>query len=170
MAVRSSVGDQCAVAVATGFYLSYIPVKLAGGRTWWTGSGLLGTAQGLALAPMIPRSGPFAAIFLTAAIALSSWICGIAERVLNHHDDQRIILDEIVGFWTAIIFLPRTPFLLVSAFVLFRFFDATKLPPVNWLARLPGGAGVVADDIGAGIITNLLIHGAIILWPQILTW
>ncbi|MCH8898497.1 MAG: phosphatidylglycerophosphatase A [Chloroflexi bacterium] len=102
MEVKVSIGERCAVAVATGFYLSYIPVKLAGRRTWWTGSGLLGTAQGLALAPLIPRAGLAAAVFLTAAIALSSWISGVAERVLGHHDDQRIILDEIVGFWPLI--------------------------------------------------------------------
>lgn len=161
MAVKTPLGDRLSVAVATGFYLSYIPVKLAGGRERWTGSGLIGTVVGLALLPLLPQAGPASAVFLAAAIGASCWICGIAERVLKRHDDQRIILDEIVGFWTAVAFLPRTPRVLLAAFVLFRIFDAMKIPPVNLLARLPRGYGIVADDIGAGLIANLLIQGAL---------
>ncbi len=186
MALRSAL-ERASVAVASGFYLSYIPVKLAGarrplqeGRTaalrgrrflarrHWTGSGLIGTACGLILVPLIPGQGAGCAFFMIGAIAASCWLCGVAERVLNRHDDQRIILDEAVGYWTAIAFLPRTPAVLAAAFVLFRVFDAGKIPPVNLLARLPGGIGVVADDVGAGLIANIILQGSLRLWPGVL--
>ena len=89
-------------------------------------------------------------------IVAACGICGSAEKSLKSHDDSRIVLDEIVGFWVAAAWLPRTWTAALTAFVLFRFFDSVKLPPYKWLERLPGGWGVVMDDVGAGIVANLL--------------
>jgi phosphatidylglycerophosphatase A len=61
-----------------------------------------------------------------------------------------------VGYWVAAAWLPRTWQAGLAAFVLFRFFDSVKLPPSRWLERLPGGAGVVMDDVGAGIVSIVL--------------
>ncbi len=157
-------------ALATGLYSSCIPVKLAAalpaplrpGR--WTGSGLLGTAEGLALAPFLPEGTLPLALFLAAASLAACWVCGRAERALGA-DDPRIILDEVVGYWAAVAFLPRTPRVLLACFVLFRALDAAKPPPVRWLERLPGGWGVVADDLGAGLAANLLVRLAMPCWP-----
>lgn len=144
-----------AVFLATGFHLSYIPSKLAAMRGKWTGAGLIGTLEGLALLPLLPEGGWKLWWTLAASVGLASWVCGKAEKALAAHDDSRIVLDEIVGFWVAAALLPRTPAALGAAFVLFRLFDTVKLAPYRWLERLPGGVGVVADDVGAGIFANV---------------
>lgn len=155
-----------AVFLATGGYLSYIPGRLTGRNGKWTGAGLVGTLEGLALLPLMPVSGPGFWTALTAGTALACWICGVAEKALGRHDDPRIVLDEVVGMWAAAAAPPRTAGPMIAAFVLFRFFDAVKLPPYRWLERLPGGLGVVMDDVGAGIVANIgvriLMHGGLL--------
>ena len=79
-----------------------------------------------------------------------------AHRVENFwgHDSQRIVIDEVVGQMIAFILSARTPHSGVSTFVgfvLFRLFDIAKPFPIRRLEKLPGGIGVMADDVGAGI-------------------
>ncbi|MCX5790097.1 MAG: phosphatidylglycerophosphatase A [Elusimicrobia bacterium] len=128
------------------------------GRKRWTGAGFVGTLAGWALWYALPKSsGAYAAV--VAALALAAcWICGVAEEELGVHDDPRIVLDETVGFWVAVAFLPRGAAWLAAGFVLFRVFDAAKLAPCRWLERLPGGWGVVMDDVGAGVMANLILQ------------
>ena len=140
--------------LATGLGISYIAPTGRGRK--WTGAGLLGTMEGLLLWPLLPAAPGLYAAAVAAAVVASCWICGSAERTLQTHDDSRIVLDEIVGFWVAAAWLPRTWTAVGLAFVLFRFFDSVKLPPYKWLERLPGGTGIVMDDVGAGIVANLL--------------
>ncbi len=167
---KKSWGDKASVAVATGLYLSYIPVWLTKGARYadekrWTGAGFIGTLLGWASLYALPEGRwPLAAV-LVVGTAVASAICGRAQTVLGNHDDSRIILDETIGFWAAAAWLPREPRLLLSAFILFRILDAIKLPPYGWLERIPGGAGVVLDDVGAGIVTNLLLRGICVLLP-----
>ena len=146
--------ERASLWLATGLGISYIAP--AGRGRKWTGAGFLGTVEGLLLWPLLPEAtGPYAVI-VALSIAAACWICGSAERTLKTHDDSRIVLDEIVGFWVAAAWLPRTWTAALLAFVLFRFFDSVKLPPYKWLERIPGGTGVVMDDVGAGIVANLL--------------
>jgi len=161
--------DAAATALATGLYLSYIPVKilqsLGHPRGKWTGAGFIGTLEGLALLPLLPASAaPFLAV-VGAAIIAACWICGRAEIALGSHDDSRIVLDEVVGYWTTMALLPKTAPLLAAGFVLFRILDSVKLPPYRWLERLPGGIGVVADDVGAGLVANILLRVALKAFP-----
>lgn len=116
--------------------------------------------------PLLPARGWPLAVVLGAATAMACWICSVAEKALGRHDDPRIVLDEVVGFWFAAALLPQTATSWAAAFVLFRAFDSLKLPPYSWLERLPGGIGVVADDVGAGLVANagvrILMHLGII--------
>ena len=52
----------------------------------------------------------------------------------------------------------RQSIVVLGAFALFRFLDSVKWPPYRWLERLPGGFGVVMDDVGAGVLANLLLQ------------
>ncbi|MBI5629604.1 MAG: phosphatidylglycerophosphatase A [Elusimicrobia bacterium] len=151
---------ELSVALATGFYLSYIPVRWLGGLRpkLGTGAGFVGTLEGLLLAAALPERPWAYALFMLAALPFSVWLCGLAEKALGNHDDPRIVLDEMVGYWTALAFLPRTPLVLGLAFVLFRVFDTIKPPPCRRLAKLPGGWGIVADDLAAGALACLLLH------------
>lgn len=165
--------DEVSTAFATGLYLSYIPGRLlsAAGlsdRRKWTGAGFIGTLEGLALVFLLPRAPAAFCVFWAASTAAACWLCGRAERTLGRHDDSRIILDEIVGYWTAVAFLPWTPRVLAAAFVFFRFFDSVKLPPYRWLERLPGGLGVVADDVGAAVVANLCVRALMTARPGLL--
>jgi phosphatidylglycerophosphatase A len=82
-----------------------------------------------------------------------------AEKILAHHDDPRIVIDEVAGLWVAAIAVPRTLGPMMAALILFRVFDVFKGPWCRWAARAPGGWGVVADDLLAGLLANLLLHG-----------
>ena len=162
--------DSAAAALATGFYLSYIPSTLirffgAPASRKWTGAGLIGTAEGLLALCVLPEEPARFGVVLVLAIVMSCWICGRAEEVLGVHDDPRIVLDEVVGYWTAVAFLPRTGRVLAAAFVLFRILDSVKLPPYRWLERLPGGIGVVADDVGAAVVANVIVRILLSYWP-----
>jgi phosphatidylglycerophosphatase A len=115
----------------------------------------MGTVEGLALWFLLPSApGPYGAVVFACAAA-ACWICGRADRALGTHDNPRIVLDEVVGMWIAAAGLPREARPALLAFVLFRLFDSVKLPPYRWLERLPGGIGVVADDLGAGLVASL---------------
>lgn len=145
--------DRLCVVLATGLGISYIAP--AGRARKWTGAGFLGTLEGLLLWPLLPRDPAIYAAVVAAVAVAASWACGRAEKALGTHDDPRIVLDEVVGFWVAAAWLPRTWTAGLIAFAFFRLFDSVKLPPYRWLERLPGGAGVVADDLGAGVVANL---------------
>lgn len=143
--------------VATGARISYIALPSVGGRKW-TGAGFLGTLEGAALWWFLPETPvPYAVVVLALTVA-ACWICGRAEAVLGRHDDPRIVLDEVVGFWWAAAFLPRTGPAALAAFAAFRVCDTLKPPPVRRLERLPGGVGIVADDVGAAVIANLAVN------------
>ena len=94
------------------------------------------------------------ALAIGCAIALSSRACDI----LRQKDPQVIVIDEVVGFLLAN-FLSLGKFsVLITSFILFRFFDIVKIFPASRLERLPGGAGVVLDDVAAGIYTFVIVQ------------
>ncbi len=81
------------------------------------------------------------------------------ERMLKEKDSSHIVIDEFAGYALSILIVPQTFFYLLAAFLLFRFFDILKPPPIRWMERnLPGGAGIVADDLMAGVYTNLALQ------------
>lgn len=148
--------DRACVVLATGLGISYIALPAAGRK--WTGAGFLGTIEGLILWFLLPVAPvPYAAV-VVAVSAAACWICGRADKALGTHDSPRIVLDEVVGYWVAAAGLPREARAALAAFAAFRLFDSVKLPPYRWLERLPGGLGVVADDLGAGLVANLLVR------------
>jgi len=174
------LANRLAVLLATGLYLSYIPskffdavaragdvkgfwIRMKGRR--WTGSGLVGALEGLALVSFLPAQPLKLGAFLAVATATACWVCDRAEKAFGVRDDARIVLDEVVGFWTAVAFLPATSAVWIAGFVLFRLLDAVKLPPYRWLDRLPGGLGVVADDVGAGLAANVVLRALLAFVP-----
>lgn len=82
-----------------------------------------------------------------------------AEILLNEKDSGHIVIDEFAGYGVSIFMLPGTLFFLIAAFLLFRLFDILKPPPIRWIERtLPGGSGIVADDLMAGVYANLVLQ------------
>lgn len=151
--------DRFCLLIATGFHLSYIPWRLLKdsalvGNRRWSGAGLVGTAIGWAGLYALPE-GPWFWPVLALGTMFACWTAGRADRVLGGHDDPRIVVDETVGYWAAAAGLSRDFKTLAAAFVIFRIFDATKPPPCRRLEELPGGVGVVMDDMMAGLYANL---------------
>ncbi|MEW6109801.1 MAG: phosphatidylglycerophosphatase A [Nitrospirota bacterium] len=82
-----------------------------------------------------------------------------AERLLGEKDSRKIVIDELIGFYVAAFYLPESPVFIVAAFLLFRFFDILKPLPINKLEKaLSHGFGIMADDILAGIFTNVILQ------------
>jgi phosphatidylglycerophosphatase A len=135
------------------------------------------TAGGAGFAPVAPgTAGTLVAVPLawalaglslpvyaavTAGVTLLAIACaGIADRSWGTHDSGRIVIDEVAGYLVTMALVPRDRLLpLAAGFLLFRLLDITKPPPARWIdRRLPGGAGVVLDDVTVGV------YGAALLW------
>ena len=143
-----------AVWLATGFGLGYLPIAPA---TWAS----FAVAAALALFTL---RGPLDPVVLTVALGISVlagvWSSGVAERTLGH-DAKPIVIDEIAGMLLSVWLLPlgSRPFLtLFLAFAFFRVFDIWKPGPIRSSQRLPGGWGIVIDDLLAGAATNLTLR------------
>ncbi len=74
------------------------------------------------------------------------------------HDPSKVVVDEMVGLWVAMLGIPLTWPWLLAAFVLFRIFDIWKPLGIKRAEALPGGWGVMADDVLAGIYSGILLH------------
>lgn len=148
--------------IASGFFISYIPVRLLPG-TKFSGAGLWGTALAFLFVPLLPENPVFFSAFISAFLIFSIWICARASRSYDAHDDPRIVLDEIAGYWVAIAFLPREIPVLLAAFACFRILDTLKPGPIRKLDSLKGGLGVVSDDVLCGIIANLTVRAGLLL-------
>ena len=82
-----------------------------------------------------------------------------AEKILKEKDSKKIIIDEFIGFYVSVFYLPKTFGFVIAAFILFRFFDILKPLFISKLEKtLSNGLGVMADDILAGIYTNMILQ------------
>ena len=75
----------------------------------------------------------------------------------NDHDPSYIVIDEWVGQWVALSFIPVNLNFAMVGFILFRFFDITKIGPVKYFEKIPGALGVMSDDIAAGLMSAIVI-------------
>jgi phosphatidylglycerophosphatase A len=145
------------LALASGAFVSYIPAWMMKHRRL-TGAGLVGTFWGVVFLNKLPlEAGPSFIVWL-AVVAISIAVSDAAEEYLGVKDDPRIVIDEFIGYWTAVLFLPRSSFVMVGAFVLFRIFDSWKPLGIARLGQLRGGWGIVLDDLAAGVAANLCLQ------------
>ena len=103
----------------------------------------------------------FSFIFLLIIIYPSIKLAGSAEKFYNTKDPQQVVIDEVLGYWTGVLFIPFSFSYAIIAFILFRFFDITKPFPARSFESLHGGFGIIMDDIIAGIYTLVCMHGMI---------
>jgi phosphatidylglycerophosphatase A len=94
-----------------------------------------------------------------ALIALGIIASQAYEAQSGRHDSQEIVIDEVVGYLITMTWLPVTWQSAVIGFLVFRFFDILKPPPIRQLDRkVPGGFGVMVDDIAAGIMGSVVMQ------------
>ena len=99
------------------------------------------------------------AIIAAALVAPGIWSAGVMARVVGRKDPSIVVVDEVIGQWIVIAAAPVINWKsMLAAFILFRLFDIWKPPPVRQLESLPGGWGIVADDIMAGV------YGAVVIF------
>ena len=83
------------------------------------------------------------------------------EKQLNQKDPGILVIDEVVGVMIGLWGLPLTWPVAIIGFFLFRAFDMFKIYPINRLEALPGGWGIMLDDVLAELYTNIALHLAI---------
>jgi phosphatidylglycerophosphatase A len=91
-------------------------------------------------------------------LAFAIPICSYLERILKVKDPGFIVIDEVVGIMISLMGLPLTWPIVIVGFFLFRAFDMFKIYPINRLESLPGGFGIMLDDVMAGLYTNIILH------------
>jgi phosphatidylglycerophosphatase A len=139
---------------ATGFGSGYAPLA----------PGTAGTLVGIPLYLVFSvMPWPLWLITIIAFTCLAWYVSEEAEKLFGRKDAQCIVIDEIAGLqWTLFLIAP-TAFHVFSGFVLFRLFDILKPFPARLFQdRLPGGLGVVADDLAAGVYANAVLQ--LLLW------
>ncbi len=137
--------------IATWFGCGYVP----------KGPGTAGSLGAVVCAAFAPG---YIWWMLAAMFLPSIWAANAYASSRGGKDPQEVVVDEVIGQWIALAGATHlssvTPWIL--AFGLFRLFDIYKPPPVRQLEKLPGGIGIVMDDVMAGI------YGAVVM--RLLGW
>jgi len=133
------------ILIGSGLFSGFIPVAPATFSCiisiilWW----------------LIPAKIPY------IIIGLSLFIMGIfiSDRLSKiwGNDPKKVTIDEYASFLLPLYFTPKSFIPLLIAFVLFRFFDIVKPPPIRSLEKLPGGWGIMLDDLLAAVYTTIII-------------
>lgn len=132
------------------FGLGYIPVA----------PGTFGTLGAFFMWAVFLRGiSSFWYILITAfLIVLSFYIATLAERIYQSKDSQHIVIDEVCGYLVTMLFAGNSLLIGFLGFALFRLFDILKPWPVRRMEQLYGGAGVVMDDVMAGVYGFLVLR------------
>lgn len=136
-----------AILLGTGLYTGYIPFAPA-------------TFASLITIPLIVLLAPQPGAYLITTLLLFSFGVPLARELegLWGTDARQITIDEVSGMFVTFLFIPISIKSLVVGFALFRLLDILKPPPFRWAERLPRGWGVMADDLLAGALTNLILR------------
>ena len=137
--------------LATGLGIGYLPKA----------PGTLGTLVAVILYLVFRKilPGPLSyGIMLVLFSGMAIWISGTVEKYLGKKDSSAIVIDEMAGFLLAMFLVPFSVRMLILGFILFRALDILKPFRMDRIESLPGGWGVVGDDLAAGILTNILLH------------
>lgn len=117
--------------------------------------GTVGSLLGVPLAWwLLGRSRPVAWLIVVSLILLAIPLCQVVSTQLGGSDHGSIVADEIVAFPLVVLGLSaaRRPWVMALVFVIYRFFDGLKPPPVHFAELVSGGFGIVLDDvIAAGL-------------------
>ena len=136
--------------LATGCYVGNLPIA----------PGTFGSVLGLSLCYFLSKIGLLLAMFLAIAFILCAmWIAHEAEKILQAKDPGCIVIDEIAGMILTLIGLPFNMMTIILGFAMFRGLDIWKPYPIRFMEKkLPGGVGVVMDDVAAGILSNIMLR------------
>jgi len=145
---------RAAVALASFGYVGFAPVA----------PGTVGSAAAfLLVVPLRWAASTWLEITAAAVLFLAGvWAARVTETTLGVEDPGPVVVDEVVGMLVSLLWVPWSWTACIAAFLAFRAFDILKPWPTGRLERLPGGWGIMADDVMAGIYANLAV--------QLLVW
>jgi phosphatidylglycerophosphatase A len=140
-------------AFASGLFSGFSPIA----------SGTVGSAVGLAFY-CIPG---FEQVYVILPLCVLVYFFGVraaeAMEKVYGQDPGEVTIDEVLGMWISLIFLPKQILIAVAAFFVFRILDIIKPYPARRFDNTHGGTGVMLDDVVSGIYTNLLLQLALYL-------
>lgn len=152
---RNPLMDRIFVTLGTGLGIGFAPVA----------PGTFGSLLGPPVVWGIQQSGlPLAGILVIALLSMAAGvpICAAASTALGKHDPGQVVYDEIAAFW--LVFLPHLIegrkigwLAAIAGFIFFRIFDIAKPWPLKRLEKLPGGFGIMADDLAAGAYAGVCV-------------
>ena len=117
--------------------------------------GSWGSAAAVVLAAIFAMLSPWLLEIATLLVCLLGVLAaGRYQTVTSRHDAPEVVIDEVAGQWIALLAVPLDWRWYLLAFLLFRLFDIVKPGPVRMAENLPGGIGVMADDIVAGVLAD----------------
>ncbi|MBI5194768.1 MAG: phosphatidylglycerophosphatase A [Nitrospirae bacterium] len=145
--------DKLYKSIATLGFIGYLPVAPG---TWGSAAGFL--------AIIFLKPGDLWLLLTSILLFILGVICSDnAEKILGK-DNTHIIIDELCGYFVSVLFVPKETAFLAAAFFLFRFFDILKPPPIRRLEiTIPGGLGIMLDDVLAGVYANICLQIYMIL-------
>jgi len=148
--------SRLAVAFATFGYVGFAPVA----------PGTVGAAAAIPVFLLLRMAGSawLEVAVCAAIVAAGAWSARLTEQALGVEDPGPVVIDEVVGMLVSLLWLPGTWPVILAAFLAFRVFDIVKPWPAGRLEHVPGGWGVMADDVMAGIYANLTIQ--VLMWAR----
>ncbi len=145
--------------VATGAFSGYSPIA----------SGTAGSAVG-AIVYLIPGTESLIKLALLIVIFFIIGVFTSTKMELVHGKDPSIVvIDEVVGMWISLILLPKTIWVIILSFLLFRIYDIFKPPPARNFDSMHGGFGIMMDDVVAALYANISVWLIGLIFPSIFT-
>jgi phosphatidylglycerophosphatase A len=150
-----------AVFVCTFGYVGFFPVA----------PGTAGSAAGLIVYLMFRWLGipHFELPLIVVLFALGVFYGAASEQALGGVDPGPVVIDEVMGMLMTLFLIPVNWMGMIAGFLLFRVFDILKPYPARKLERLPGGLGIMSDDLMAAVYANLTLHAVYYLAPRLVS-
>lgn len=134
--------------VATVFYAGYFPVA----------SGTIGSLLGMLLYYFVRDNAILCLVLGIVMFALGLLSSDSYEKRVKKNDPHEVVIDEFASVFIVYLFIPFSWDIFIVGFFIYRLFDITKPPPIKSLEKLPGGLGIMLDDIFAAVYTNLILR------------
>ena len=133
-------------------------------------SGTAGSVVGVVLVVGLDFLGsvPVDLVAFAAVLVLGVWSAGVVERDLGRTDPGAVVIDEVAGMLVTLMWVPVGWMGCVFGFLMFRVFDIIKPFPAGTAERLPGGWGIMADDLVAGIYAQIVVRLAVWIAPAVM--
>lgn len=153
-----SFSQKLKLIIASGLFTGYFPFA----------SGTAGSFLAIMIYLFIPGfSEPYILIFFILFFSfIGVFTADFAEKIYGI-DPPEVVIDEIIGMWITMLFVPKTFLLAAIGFVLFRVLDIIKPFPARQSQELKGGIGILLDDIIAGIYSLIILHMILLILPEV---